>query len=363
MSMRHDRRTFLRRAVGFVALGGGASLLAACSTAPAATPTSAPAPAQQPQAAPAQTGNAAKVVYAFASTNPYHWVAVVAANKPDLAASNGIAFDLLETTNSPNAVNALVGGSVDVAAVTPDSGWPAQDKVPEIKQVLAIADGTPYVLIAQPEIKKAADLKGATFGASAVRGGADTTAIRVMMLENGVKDSEFTIVQSGSVSDRTAAMKAKSIQAIAQLEPQASLLRDAGFVEIDNANNYASLKGVHSVVLLTKQGWYGGGSIDAGGKAASFVRSWDAVTKWMYDPANKDELLAITKKTMNVGDSAAQAAYNLHITGKVASMNLHINEKYMQQFVDNQRRAGTENVPSDPMKYVDNSLIDAALKG
>src|SRR5438094_982181 len=127
---------------------------------------------------------------------------------------------------------------------------------PASKPVAAITDGTPYVLIAQPELKKAAELKGKTFGASAVRGGADTTSIMVMMLENGVKPTEYTIVQAGSVSDRTVAMKAKSIQGLAQLEPQASLLRNEGFPEIDNANNYGSLKNVQSITLSAKKSWY-----------------------------------------------------------------------------------------------------------
>jgi ABC-type nitrate/sulfonate/bicarbonate transport system substrate-binding protein len=255
-------------------------------------------------------------------------------------------------------MNALVGGSVDVAVVTPDSAWPAQDKAPDVKQLFAVGDGTPYVLIAQPEVQKAADLKGMTLGASAVRGGADTTALRVMLNENGLKDSDYTIVQAGAVSDRSAAMKAKTMAAVAQLEPQATQLRDDGFKEVDNANNYPSLKNVHSIVLVAKESFYKG-KADV---ATNFVKSWDAVTKWMYDPANKNDLLAITKKTMSVGDAAAENAYTLHIGQKVPSQDLHIKEAFMQQFIENQRKAGTENLPTSAMKYVDSSLLDAALK-
>jgi len=364
MSMRHDRRTFLRGAAGLLGAGLGVSLLAACAS-PAPSPAAPAGTSAPPQTAPAQAAapsgvTPVKVTYAFASINPLHYVATIAGEKPELTRPFGIQFDLLQTTNSPNAVNALVGGSVDVAAVTPDSAWPAQDKVPDLKQVMAIADGTPYVLIGQPDVKKAGDLKGATLGASAVRGGADTLAIRIMLLENGLKDTDYTIVQAGSVSDRTAAMKARTVQALAQLEPQATLLRDAGFPEIDNANNYPPLKGVHSIVLMAKQGWYTGSTAEV---AKSFIRAWDGVTKWLYDPANKAEVLAITKKTMNVEDKAAEAGYTLHVAGKSVSMTLRPNEKYLQQFADNQRRAGTENVPADPMKYVDTSLVDAALKG
>ena len=151
MSLLHDRRTFLRQAIGVASAGFVVPLLAACSQ-PAGSP------AASATTAPAAVKSVTKVSYAFASVNGFHMVADIGSEKPDLAHKFGVEFDLLTTTNSPNAVNALVGGSVDVAAATPDSAWPAQDKAPDVKQLFPIADGTPYVLLAQPEIKKAADL-------------------------------------------------------------------------------------------------------------------------------------------------------------------------------------------------------------
>jgi NitT/TauT family transport system substrate-binding protein len=202
-----------------------------------------------------------------------------------------------------------------------------------------------------------AELKGKTLGVSALSGGADTTAIKIILNENGLTPNDYTFVQAGAIADRTAAMKAKAVDALAQLEPQATLLRDGGFVEIDNGNNYPALKGVQSIVLLSKQNWYQGNPEIA----ANFVRAWDAVTKWIYDPANKDEVLAISKKTMGGTDKGVEGVYNLHVVGKSVSQNLRINEKYMQQFVDNQKKVGAENLPTDAMKYVDSSLVTKVL--
>jgi NitT/TauT family transport system substrate-binding protein len=350
MSPRQDRRSFLRQAIGAAGAGLVVPLLAAC------TPT-APQPAAAPTTAPAAGSGVTKVSYAYASPNGLHFVATLGGEKPDLPHMFGIEFDLLTTTNAPNAVNALVGGSVNVAAVTPDSAWPAQDKAPDAKQLFAVADGTPYVLLAQPDIKKASELKGKTLGVSALVGGADTTAMKIILLENGVTPSDYTLVQAGAISDRTAGMKAKTIDALAQLEPQATILRDAGFPEIDNANNYPALKGVHTIVLMSRTNWYQNNP----DLAANFLRAWDAVTRWIYDPANKDEVIAIAKKTMGGSDAGAQAVYNLHVVSKAVSQNLRINEKYMQQFVENQRRAGAANLPTDAMKYVDNSLVARVL--
>jgi ABC-type nitrate/sulfonate/bicarbonate transport system substrate-binding protein len=346
--MRHDRRTFLRVALG----AAGAGLLAACS-APSALPTPA---AQGQTTAPAAGSTAAKVSYAYASPNGLHFVATVGSEKPDLPRKFGIEFDLLTTTNSPNAVNALVGGSVNVAAATPDSAWPAQDKATDVKALWPVANGTPYVMLAQPEIKKVSEMKGKTIGVSALVGGADATAFKIMANENGLSASDYTLIQAGAISDRTAAMQAKSIDGCANLEPQASLLRDAGFPQIDTADNYAPLKGVHSIVVLAKQSWYSGGDVPA-----NFVRAWDAITKWIYDPANKDEVLAISKKAMGGTDAGALAVYKLHVESQSLPQNLHMNEKMLQQFTDNLRKAGAENVPDDAMKYVDTSLVTKVL--
>jgi len=350
MSLRQDRRTFLTQVMGAAGAGLVVPLLGACTQ-------SAPQPAAAPTTAPVAGSSVTRVSYAYASPNGLHFVATVGGEKPDLAHKFGIEFDLLTTTNAPNAVNALVGGSVNVAAVTPDSAWPAQDKAPDAKQISAIADGTPYVLLAQPEVKKASELKGKTLGVSALVGGADATAMKIMLLENGLTPSDYTLVQAGAISDRTAGMKAKTIDALAQLEPQATILRDAGFPEIDNANNYPALKGVHTIVLMSKTNWYQSNP----DLAANFLRAWDAITKWIYDPANKDELVAIARKTMGGSDAGAQAVYNLHVVSKSVSQDLRINEKYMQQFVENQRKAGAANLPTDAMKYVDSSLVARVL--
>jgi ABC-type nitrate/sulfonate/bicarbonate transport system substrate-binding protein len=354
--MRHDRRTFLRHIVGAASAGLAVSLFAACAPATTSPPPS-QAQAAAPTTAPSAGASVTKVSYAYASPNGFHLVATVGGEKPDLARKFGIEFDLLTTTNSPNAVNALMGGSVNVAAATPDSAWPAQDKAPDAKQLIAVAEGTPYVLIAQPEIKKTADLKGKTLGVSALSGGADTTAIRIMLAEAGLTANDYTLVQAGAISDRTAAMKAKSIDAVANLEPQASLLRDSGFVEIDNGNNYPTLKGVCSIILLSKTGWYQANPE----VAANFLRSWDAITRWIYDPANKAEVLTIAKKTMGGTEAGAEGLYNLHIVSKSITQNLRINEKLIQQFVDNLRKVGAENLPTDAMKYVDSSLVAKTL--
>ena len=87
MSLRQDRRSFLRQAIGAVSAGLVVPLLAAC------TPT-ASQPAAAPTTAPAAGSGVTKVSYAYASPNGLHFVATVGGEKPDLPHKFGVEFDL-----------------------------------------------------------------------------------------------------------------------------------------------------------------------------------------------------------------------------------------------------------------------------
>jgi ABC-type nitrate/sulfonate/bicarbonate transport system substrate-binding protein len=383
-----DRRLFLRRAAGAAALAVALPLLNACSqstpapapapakpteapkpaapAAPAAPAPAAPAPAAASpaaaapaQAAPAAVGPVTKVSYAFASVNPYHIVTVVGTEKPELIKPFGIEFDQIITTNSPNAVQALVSGSVNVASFTPDACWAAQDRGTDVMQIMGCADGTPYALIVTPEISKVTDLRGKTIGLSALRGGADTTAATILLKANGLNPGDYTFVQAGAVADRTAAMKANQIQAVAQLEPQATQLREAGFKELDNADNYPALKNVQTLIIGAKKSWYEK-ETDV---AYRYAKAYKAVTDWIYDPKNKEEVIKISERTMKVPTGPATNGYVLHIEkSQTPTRDLKLDVKKHTQFAQNLKDAGMENVPTNVEKYLDLTFIDKALK-
>ncbi|SRR6266542_764449 len=373
MSAHLDRRTFLRRAIGAAGWALAVPLLAACGPAAAPAPTAAPAkPAEAPKpaapvappaapaptTAPAAPAGVTKISYAMVTYSPYHIVPISAAEKPELMRKHGAEIDIIITNNSPNSVNAMVGGSVNFAGVTPESGWPAQAQTPDIQQVIGVANGTPYQLFVTPEIKQVAELKGKTLGASAARGGADTTAMQILLLENGLKEGDYSIVQVGPIAERTAAMKAGTIFGCAQQEPQSTQLRDAGFVELDDADNYPALKNVQTLVVLSRKNWYQS-NMDS---ALRFVRAWVDITKWVYDPANKDELLGIMVSTMKVDQKAAENAYQRWwVKAQTATSPPLVDLKMAAQQAENQKRVGNTSVPDDFSKFVDNSLVEKAL--
>ena len=65
---------------------------------------------------------------------------------------------------------------------------------------------------------------------------------------------------------------------------------------------------------------------------------------------------------MRLAISQQVITYDVHIGQKVVSHDLHIRSAYIQQFIENQKLLGGETLPIDPMKYVDSSLVDTALR-
>ena len=93
MSLRQDRRSFLRQAIGAAGAGLVVPLLAAC------TPT-APQPAAAPTTAPAAGSGVTKVSYAYASPNGLHFVATVGQRNSELCCDGPRATVRRVTGNS-----------------------------------------------------------------------------------------------------------------------------------------------------------------------------------------------------------------------------------------------------------------------
>lgn len=372
MPSRVDRRAFLRRALMAAGWGLAVSPSAACTPSASPGPTAAVKPTEAPKpagpapttvpaattAAPAAPATVTKVSYGIVSYNPFHIVVIVGIEKPELMRKHGIEIDLLLTGNAPAAVQAIVGGSMNMTTATADSGWAAQDRSPGLMQIAAVATGYPFSLIARPEIKSVAELRGKPLGSSAVRGGADTTALRSILLQNGLTDGDFTVVPAGSIAERAAAMKAGTIVGTAQLEPQTSLLLDQGFEELDNADNYPDIKRLQSVTVVAKKDWYEPNMAIA----VAFFKGWLDITRWVYDPNNKDEVIAIMAKTMKVEPGYAANTYERHVVkSKTIALDLRVDPELMAPMADLQKKIGLENVPNEFEKYIDSSIAEKAM--
>src|SRR5215475_9502554 len=99
------------------------------------------------------------ITYGMVSWNPFHWVVAVGTAKGQFE-RHGVKLDIPLTGSSGAAVQAMIGGSLNMTTTSPGAAFLAQDKAPEMKQIISIYDRNPYTLIVNPEIKTINDLKG-----------------------------------------------------------------------------------------------------------------------------------------------------------------------------------------------------------
>jgi len=210
-------RTAARHAGRCGAVAVALAWLVAC--APAARTATAPAaPARSNTSAPGQAAPAAKGTLRLAvsgkESNTYSVIHI--ADQAGYFAEQGLDLDIKEA-NPGVATQALVGGQFDAAhAASP--GIAAAIKGAPVKMIYALAEPSPYWIIARKEIKGWDDLKGKTIGAYSTTGTQVLDISRVLAMHgvNAQADGVKYVAPGGVGDDQmVGALRAGSIDAAA----------------------------------------------------------------------------------------------------------------------------------------------------
>lgn len=216
----------MARLVTLITLAG--FVIAACG---GGTPATAPSAA--PSAAVATATPLAPIKVKVAYTNITGdslptWVALDAG----IFKKNGLDVELLSVDGGSRGMATLLSGEIDIATL---GGAECLSATASGAKVTVTAVGTPvfpYFLMAAPEIKTVADLRGKKVGISSVGGSADI-ATRKVLKDSGLDpDKDVTLVSLGSHAQRTAALFAGALQAAVDDPPNTTELMDKGFHNI-----------------------------------------------------------------------------------------------------------------------------------
>jgi ABC-type nitrate/sulfonate/bicarbonate transport system substrate-binding protein len=299
----------------------------------------------------------ATVTYGVVSWNPFHWVVMVGTAKGQFE-KHGVKLDIPLTGSSGAAVQALIGGSLHMVTTSPGAAFLAQDKAPEMKQIIGVYERSPYSLIVNPEIKKLEDLRGKVLGGTGVKTGADTENLRVMLHHHGFQDPrDYTVAAVGSVRERSQALMNKTVWGVAQIEPYTSILKEQGMVELARAADYPDLKLIEMICVVAMKPWYSANQ----DTVVKFLRGWAEATDWLTDPRNKAEATRILADRMKVEEKYAAQAYRVFVEEvKGFAPRGRLNVEAVRQAAANQKIIGG-TAPADVAKYLDTSLWEKAF--
>jgi NitT/TauT family transport system substrate-binding protein len=198
-------------------LAAGA-LFVACSCAPAAAP---------PTPVPTQPAALTHLIVAYSNVSATIlplWVA----KQAGLYEKHGLDVDL-QYVASATSVAALVSGQMQLATVGLSESLGA---IAGGADLVVIANQVPaytYIFEVAPGIQTAADLKGKSIGISRT-GSSSDIGTRVVLKKFGLDpDRDVQLVQTGSVSDRAAAMKGGALQGAVAAPPDTLAVERLGW--------------------------------------------------------------------------------------------------------------------------------------
>jgi NitT/TauT family transport system substrate-binding protein len=149
------------------------------------------------------------------------------ANELGLFAKHGLDVELVLLVGAPLAVTALVAGETPIVHAGASAVITSNLQGSGAVLVAGGANRFPYVLFVTDEIKRVEDLRGKKFGVSRI-GSADNAAAITVLNRFGIKDTEITYVQAGSIPARLAAMQTNALQATLLQAPETLKAKEIG---------------------------------------------------------------------------------------------------------------------------------------
>jgi len=267
----------------------------------------------------------------------------------------GLDVELIVIRASDVGIQALAGGSLEIAGSASDAPIAAIEKGLDLVIVGGIINGLSQSIMAAKKFKTYADLRGATFGAISLTSGV-TFALRQVLKAKGLEyPRDYKLLVIGGTPQTYAALLSGQIDAAALSLPVNYAAEEHGFNEIgrfiDVIPNY------QLAALSTKRSW-------ADKNRPVLVRVMKAMAEtmhWLY--RNKEAGADLLAKEMKLKPEHALRGWDFYTSTRTWDPNGEINldglQIVTQIYWEQTQSKGP--VPR-PVKYVDQSYLREALK-
>ena len=162
---------------------------------------------------PAQTGRPQQLRIAVSTATPHNTPLWVARDKK-IFDKYGLDVQLIFVSGGALVTQMLAAGEIQIAAGAPAALVSLIAGGEKIAMFLGISNTSPFTLVSQPNIKKAADLKGRRLGTARFGGSSHVSALIALdHLGLDPKRDNITILQTGLDPERMAALEQKGLDA------------------------------------------------------------------------------------------------------------------------------------------------------
>lgn len=310
-----------------------------------------------------QAASADKPLEVIVFPGGFNWPIFVAQQKGFFAAE-GLTVNVTPTPDSKYQMVNFIDGKFDIAMTAMDNvvayaegqGAAPTQAQPDIIAFMGSDNGF-LRLVAVPEVKTVADLKGRQVGVDALTTGY-AFVLREMLERGGLNPAEFDYVQAGGVMKRFEALMQKSFAATLLISPFEAAAERQGFNILANGSD--ALGAYQGVVGAARRDW----AANNGHKLVAYIKAYQAGLDWLYNSANKDEAIKILLSSVpNMQEPVAQASYKILLDDKLGF--------YKQPTIDKEgvatvlalrsKYAEPKKELTDPARYYDTQYLQRAL--
>ena len=188
--------------------------------------TSSPAAAQAPEKPKIQIGVGGKPLF--------YYLPLTIAERNGYFKAEGLDVEILDFPGGARALQALLGGSVDLVSGAYEHTVTQQAKGQMI-EALVLQGKYAGIVLGLPKAKAAAykspaDLKGMKIGVTAP-GSSTNMFVQILLAKQGLKPDDAAYIGVGATSGAIAIMKRGEIDAISNLDPVISMLESDGTIQ------------------------------------------------------------------------------------------------------------------------------------
>lgn len=288
------------------------------------------------------------------STLTYGHSPVFVAQNKGFYSQEGLEVQIPVVESGSRAMQALLGGSVQLTASTPEDIIRAAEAGTPMVILAGVLNGLTHSLMASPKFKKMEDLRGGKVAASSVTGTV-TYALKLMLAKRDLQyPKDYLIIQIGGSGVRWAALRNGGIDAALVAEPLTLVAEEAGLSNLGFIGDY--LPHMQVTVIAAKSEW-------ARANRALVVRYLKGLVRtfrWIY--GNKEEAIEATSAVAKVEKRFGARGYEIYTKRHVWPVDGGPTVDGLKVVLDYMREAKMLSAPQRPEKYVDASYLNEAIK-
>lgn len=260
-----------------------------------------------------------EVTFGMTSNTAFGLAHYIATEKKYYEAEN-LKVDSIVAGAAVGVLQQLAAGSLDIAQAATDQSLRAILRGAPIRIIAGAASNAPFRVVAAKTIRGWSDLKGKTVS---VGGLTDVTLyfLRVMARRNGLADRDYDVLYGGGTPSRFAQLASGAVAAALLTNPVDFAALDQGYVDLGSVPRYLPNWAQNNIIVDTRWAQRHHSAV------VGFLRARIKATNYVYEPANRDDVIATLVKYTSTSRQIAAATYDLYINQQVIARGAALSEE------------------------------------